>query len=220
MNKIVYCTLDTETVGGACGSNDIYNLSGIIHDREGNYLATFNFLVAEHFARINNAIYGKKNLHHYAEMISKGEITIIPTEAEAIAIVDSLLNFYNVKYVMAFNSGYDYTRTACSALLEGREFIDIQLMAMQIFGGRKTYSDFCHEHNFRSGGKGTKCASSAESYYAYITKNPDFEEEHTAFADSAIEVEIFTSCIRTHKKYTKNCHWHDFGGKWTLVRGW
>jgi hypothetical protein len=220
MNKITYCTLDTETVGGACGNNDIYNLSGIVHDREGNYLATFNFIVAEHFNRIDEAFYGKKTFHRYGEMLAKGEITVIPTEAEAISIVNSLLNFYNVKYVMAFNTAFDYTKTNCSVLLEGREFIDIQLMAMQIFGGRKSYSDFCHANNFRSKGKGTQCASSAEAYFAFISNDPTFEEEHTAFADSSIEVQIFVACLKAHKKFTKNCHWYDFGGKWKLVRKW
>lgn len=221
MNKIIYCTLDTETVGGACGTNDIYNLSGIIHDRSGNYLATFNFIIAEHFQRIDEAVYGKQTFHRYGEMLAKGEITVIPTEAEAIAIVNSLLNFYGVKYVMAFNSAYDYTRTACSALLEGREFIDIQLMAMQILGGRKSYSKFCHENDFRSNkGKGGKCASSAESYYAFLSNNGNFKEEHTAFADSAIEVEIFVACIKAHKAYEKNCHWYDYGKKWNLVAKW
>lgn len=221
MNKTIYCTLDTETVGGACGGNDIYNLSGIIHDREGNYLATFNFIVAENFKRIDEAFYGKKTFHRYGEMMGRGEITVIPTEAQAIEIVNNLLDFYNVRYVMAFNTAFDYTKTACSRLLEGREFIDIQLMAMQIFGGRKSYSDFCHANNFRSNkGRGNKCASSAEAYYAFISNNPDFEEEHTAFADSSIEVEIFVACLRAHKAFTKNCHWYDFGGKWGLVRAW
>ena len=143
MNKITYCTLDTETVGGACGNNDIYNLSGIVHDREGNYLATFNFIVAEHFNRIDEAFYGKKTFHRYGEMLAKGEITVISTEAEAINIVNSLLNFYNVKYVMAFNTAFDYTKTNCSILLEGREFIDIQLMAMQILMGTLILVEIC-----------------------------------------------------------------------------
>ena len=221
MNKTIYCTLDTETVGGACGGNDIYNLSGIIHDREGNYLATFNFIIAENFNRIDEAFYGKKTFHRYGEMMGRGEITVIPTETQAIEIVNNLLDFYNVRYVMAFNTAFDYTKTACSRLLEGREFIDIQLMAMQVFGGRKSYSNFCHANNFRSNkGRGNKCASSAEAYYAFISNNPDFEEEHTAFADSSIEVEIFVACLRAHKAFTKNCHWYDFGGKWGLVRAW
>lgn len=221
MNKTIYCTLDTETVGGAYGGNDIYNLSGIIHDRDGKYLATFNFIIAENFNRIDEAFYGKKTFHRYGEMMGKGEITVIPTEAQAIEIVNNLLDFYNVRYVMAFNTAFDYTKTACSRLLEGREFIDIQLMAMQIFGGRKSYSNFCHANNFRSNkGRGNKCASSAEAYYAFISNNPDFEEEHTAFADSSIEVEIFVACLRAHKAFTKNCHWYDFGGKWGLVRAW
>ena len=34
--KIIYCTLDTETVGGASNPTGMYNLGCTIHDREGN----------------------------------------------------------------------------------------------------------------------------------------------------------------------------------------
>ena len=38
--KNIYCTLDTETFGGAAFPKGIYHLAGIIHDRQGNILAT------------------------------------------------------------------------------------------------------------------------------------------------------------------------------------
>ena len=38
--KIIYCTLDTETVGGASNPTGMYNLGCTIHDREGNIFAT------------------------------------------------------------------------------------------------------------------------------------------------------------------------------------
>ena len=44
--KKMYCTLDTETFGGAANPKGIYNLGGRIHDREGNVVASFNYLIS------------------------------------------------------------------------------------------------------------------------------------------------------------------------------
>jgi hypothetical protein len=45
MNKNIYCTLDTETVGGACFGTGMYNLGIVIHDKDGNIFATTSLLV-------------------------------------------------------------------------------------------------------------------------------------------------------------------------------
>lgn len=213
--KNLYVTLDTETFGGAAAPKGIYHLGGQIHDRMGNVFASFNYLIAEYFSEINKDEYAKKNFERYLRMVANGEATMIATEAEAVAAVDTLLNFFNVRYVMAFNTGFDYCKTACRDLLEGREFIDIQLMAMQILGKRKSYIDFCLENNLRS--RSGKCiASTAESFFAFISQNPSYKEEHTALEDAKIELQIFVRCVKAHKPYTKNCHQYDYEGKWGL----
>ena len=208
MTRYTYCTLDTETVGGATIVDGIYHLGGRIHDRKGNVLATFNYLIAEHFAKIDSAFYGKKNFYKYAQMLLDGSITVVATEAEAIAMVNSLCNFYNVRYMMAYNSGFDFGKTACASLIENREFIDIYLMTLQTITHLKKYAKFCYENNLRSK-SGKSVATSAEAVYAYLTNNPAYEEEHTALEDAKIEMEIFLACIEMHKKFTKNVHQHD-----------
>lgn len=208
MTRYTYCTLDTETVGGATVVDGIYHLGGRIHDRYGHVLATFNYLVAEHFTKIDSAFYGKKNFYKYAQMLLDGSITVVATEAEAIAMVDSLCNFYNVRYMMAYNSGFDFGKTACASLIENREFIDIYLMTLQTITHLKKYAKFCYENNLRSK-SGKSVATSAEAVYAYLTNNPAYEEEHTALEDAKIEMEIFLACIAMHKKFTKNVHQHD-----------
>lgn len=205
MRKIMYCTLDTETLGGAAKPEGIYNLGGTIHDRNGISVASFNILVAEHFQKIlEKAFYGKKNFNRYQEMINNGAITVVATEAEAINLVDSLLNVYNVKYIMAFNTGFDLVRTACGKLVENREFIDIYEMAYTILRVRPSYKKYCIEHNFVSKTKNPRC--NVETVYGFLTNNPDFEEEHTAFSDARQEMEIFVKCVKAHKKYNKNIH--------------
>lgn len=212
MKKYLYCTLDTETVGGASEPTGMYNLGCTIHDKDANILATCSILVMEHYDEIRNDDYAKKNFPIYEQRLLNGELTAVATEAEAISIVRNLCNFYGVKYVMAYNSGFDFCKTVCRDLLEDFEFIDLYLMALQTITHKKSYVDFCRKNNLRSR-SGKSCATSAEAVYAYITNNPNYIEEHTALADAMIEMQIFKTCYAMHKKFTKNAHQWDCKGK-------
>ena len=206
--KNIYCTLDNETFGGASNPKGIYHVAGFIHDRNGVVIAPFNYLIAEYFDEINKDEYAKKNFHRYLSMVANGEITVIDTEAHAIEMIDALCNLYNVKYMMAYNSAFDFTKTACAKLIENREFIDIYLMTLQTITHVKKYAKFCRDNGFRST-SGKSVATSAESVFAYLTNNIEYKEEHTALEDSKIEMQIFLACLATHKKYTKNMHQFD-----------
>lgn len=212
MRKIIYCTLDTETVGGASNPTGMYNLGCTIHDREGNIFATCSLLVMEHYEEIKLDDYAKKNFPIYAERLATGEMSAVATEEEALSIVRNLCHFYGVKYVMAYNSAFDFTKTICRELLNDFEFIDIYLMALQTIAHQKGYAKFCRENGFQSRSK-KRCATSAESMYAFISKNADYKEEHTALSDALIEMEIFIACLKTHKRFTKNTHQYDCKGK-------
>ena len=61
--KNIYCTLDTETVGGASAPTGMYNLGCTIHDRQGKIFATCSLLVMEHYDEIREDDYAKKNFH-------------------------------------------------------------------------------------------------------------------------------------------------------------
>jgi hypothetical protein len=206
--KTIYATLDTETVGGIDTPKGFYNVGVIIHDKDGNIFATTSLLVMEYYDEIRNDDYAKKNFPLYAERLAKGEISAVATEVEALSIVRNLLHRYNVKYVMAYNSAFDFTKTICRNLLDEFEFIDLWLMALQTITHQKGYAKFCRENGYKSKG-GKTCATSAESVYAFITKNGEYEEEHTALNDALIEMAIFVRCLKLHKHFTKNCHCWD-----------
>jgi hypothetical protein len=205
--KTIYATIDTETVGGATTPTGAYNYGAVIHDREGNILATQSILVAEHYEKIKNDDYAKKNFDLYNQYIAEGKVTVVATEDEAISLLKNLFHFFNVKYVMAFNSAFDMTKTKCRELLDDFEFIDIWLMALQTLTHYKKFKTFCTDFDLKNK-KGT-CLTNAQTMYAYITNNPHYIEEHTALADSLIEKDIFVSCVRTHKRYSKNVHCWD-----------
>ena len=212
MNKYLYCTLDTETVGGAAAPTGMYDLGIIIHDKDGNILATSSLLVMEHYDKIKEDDYAKKNFPLYVQRLENGTISSVATEVEAVEVVRNLCHYYGVKYVMAYNSGFDFVKTICRELLNDFEFIDLYLMALQTITHQKGYSRFCHEHNFMSR-SGKSCSTSAEAVYAYIMNDPDYEEEHTALADALIEMAIFVKCYSLHKRFTKNAHQYDCKGK-------
>ena len=212
MNKTIYCTLDSETVGGASAPTGMYNLGCTIHDKHGHIFATCSMLVMEHYDEIRTDDYAKKNFHLYEERLARGEMSAVATEEEAVSIVRNLCHFYGVRYVMAFNTGFDFCKTICRQLLDEFEFIDLWLMAVQTICHQKGYAKFCRENGFKSS-SGKSCATSAESVYAYITNNPDYTEEHTALNDALIEMEIFVKCLSLHKKFTKNIHNFDAKGK-------
>lgn len=208
MNPYIYCTLDTETVGGATAPTGMYNAGATIHDRNGNVIATCNLLVMEHYEEIQKDDYAKKNFHLYEERFAVGGISAVATEREAYEIIRNLCHYYGVRFVMAYNSGFDFCKTCFADLLDEFEFIDIYLMALQTITHLKGYSKFCHEACMRSK-SGKTCATSAEAVYAFITGNKDYKEEHTALADALIEMEIFVRCLKMKKHYTKNCHMWD-----------
>ena len=210
----IYCTLDTETVGGATTPEGFYHLAGIIHDRQGNIFGCFNYLVADMLDRIEFDEYAKKNMPLYTVMLQEGSATLVDTQENAIAMVNAICEYYNVQTMMAFNSGFDYCKTMCRDLLEGREFIDIWLMALETICQKASYKKFCAE-NGRYNKKGN-CRTNAETVYAYLTDTPEFCEEHTALEDSKIELEIFNACIKSHKRFTQNCHCFDCPNKWDL----
>ena len=183
--KNIYCTLDTETVGGAAHPTGMYNVGAIIHDRKGEILATTSLLVMEHYDEIALDDYAKKNFSVYAERLKTGKISAVATEREAYEVVKNLCDHRD--------------------LLDNFEFIDLYLMALETITHKKSYAEYCREHGKRSK-NGKTCATSVEAVYGYLHDNPDFAEEHTALSDAMQEMEIFLACQKMHKRYTKNTH--------------
>ena len=205
MKKNIYCTIDTETIGGAVNPTGAYNYGGIIHDKQGNVYATFSFLVMEHYDKIRYDDYAKKNFPLYRERLESGLICAVATEKEAVSIIRNLCKIYGVKYIMAYNSGFDFCKTQCKELLDDFEFIDIYLMALQTITHLKKYADFCAKHN-KVSRSGKTYSTTAETVYGFISQRADYTEEHTAVSDALIEKAIFDYCVKMHKRYTKNCH--------------
>ena len=211
----MYCTLDTETVGGASNPLGFYHLGGIIHNRKGEVVGCFNYIVAEMLPYVLEDDYAKKNIDLYYDMLENGTATLIDTQENAVAMVEALCEYYKVDTMCAFNSGFDYCKTMCRELIVERDFIDLWLMALETICQKESFKRFCAESG-RNNKKNGNCKTNAETVFAYLIDNPDYCEEHTALEDSKIELEIFNACIKSHKKFTPNCHCFDHPNKWEL----
>ena len=119
---------------------------------------------------------------------------------------------YNCKIVCAHNARFDYN--ACNNIMRwttkskyrwffpyGTKVCCIWHMACQTICSMKKYHKFCTDNGFVS--KAGNIQTSAEVVYAFLTNNPDFEEEHKGLEDVLIEAYIFAECVRKHKRMNR-----------------
>lgn len=108
-------------------------------------------------------------------------------------------SIYEVEKAFAFNSPFDDRVFAyncdwfkCNNPFETIPVVDIRGFAHN-FLVDDNYKAFCEKYElFTENGN---YSTTAESFFRYISENPDFEEEHTALSDSKIELEVLFQCL-------------------------
>lgn len=212
--KSYYMTLDTETTNGF-DDPIVYDIGGAIHDKQGNVYETFSFVIYETFvgmADLMETAYYAEKIPMYREQIRKGERKMV-RYATAKNVIAELCNKYNVKAIIAHNARFDYRSTATTQryltksasryfLPYGVPVWDTLEMAKSVIKDKPTYRNFCEKNGYIVRGKQVRLT--AEILYRFISGQEDFEEEHTGLADVLIEKEIFTYCMRQHKKMKKS----------------
>lgn len=216
--KTYYLTIDTETAN-TIEDPMMYDLGGAIHDRKGNVMETFSFVIYDVFCAdrqlFDTAYYAEKR-PQYEKDIANGARKIVSIFT-ARSHVRSLCRKYNVKAIIAHNARFDYratnytlryvTKSAYRYFLPyGVPVWDTLKMAQDTICKQKTYIRWCEENGYVK--KNGTPRATAEILYRYITQNADFEEEHTGLEDVLIEKEIFAKCMAQHKKMRKNV-WGD-----------
>ena len=217
-----YLVLDTETTNGL-EQPVVYDIGGCIADKQGRIYEKFSFVIRDIFVYertlMQTAYYANK-IPEYVESIHKGERQMIDFY-QARRYILNLMQKYNVHDVAAYNAYFDrnalnltqrwLTKSKYRYFFPYRtNFVCIWNMACQTLCQRKTYKDFCEEHNFTSNRKGEPTArnysTSAETVYRYLILNPEYEEEHKGLEDVYIETEIMRRCFAAKKKmpYGKN----------------
>ena len=213
MGKDYYLVLDVET---ANSTNDplVYDLGFAVCDRKGNIYEAESYVVSDIFYKeteLMQTAYYHEKLPKYYEGIKEKAFKVINFYTAKKRIAD-LIEQYNIKAVCAYNASFDtkalnttqryLTNSKYRYFLPyGTEIYCIWHMACQVICTQKRYIKFCLDNGFVSENGNIK--TSAETVFAYMTKNKKYEECHTGLQDVLIETQIMAKCFAQHKKMNK-----------------
>ena len=213
MGKDYYLVLDVET---ANSTNDplVYDLGFAVCDRKGNIYEAESYVVSDIFYKeteLMQTAYYHEKLPKYYEGIKEKAFKVINFYMAKKRIAD-LIEKYNIKAVCAYNASFDtkalnttqryLTNSKYRYFLPyGTEIYCIWHMACQVICTQKRYIKFCLDNGFVSENGNIK--TSAETVFAYMTKNEKYEECHTGLQDVLIETQIMAKCFAQHKKMNK-----------------
>lgn len=213
--KNYYLTIDTETTNGF-DDPMVYDIGGCIHDKKGNVMETFSFIIYETFCGMKDLMasaYYAEKIPMYQEQIDKGERKIVKF-ATAKRHIKALCEKYNVKAIIAHNMRFDYRSTTRTQryltkskyrffLPYGIPLWDTLKMAQDTICKQWTYKEWCYKNGYLT--KNGRVRATAEILYKYVSGDIDFKENHTGLEDVLIEKEIFAKCMAQHKPMRKLC---------------
>ena len=211
--KNYYLMLDTETAN-TLDDPLVYDIGLAVVDKTGKVYECYSFVIYEIFCKCKDLMqtaYYSDKLENYKDDIANGLRKIV-TFATARSVVHRLCNKYNIKVIIAHNTRFDLnalntTQRYITAskkryfLPYGVALYDTLRMARDTFGKEKMYCNWCIKNNYVT--KYGKPRFTAEIIYRYISGKDDFVESHTGLEDVFIEKEIFSACMRKHKKMNK-----------------
>ena len=212
--KDMFLVVDTETANSVEEPLP-YDIGYAICDRTGRIYRERSFVVAEIFLDMQDVMqsaYYAEKIPKYWEDIKNGKRIIKSIYNIRKQIIEDMKT-YNVKYVSAYNMGFD--KKALNNLVRyttksfvrwffpcGTKYICIWNLCCNTLLNTKTYINFAKKNNLVS--EKDNILTSAESAYKYLTKNLDFSESHTGLEDVKIEIALMTKCFETHKKLYKD----------------
>lgn len=213
--KNYYLTIDTETANGF-DDPIVYDIGGVVHDKKGNVMETFSFIIYETFYGMKDLMksaYYADKIPMYQEQIDKGERKVVKFSTAKFYIKE-LCKKYNIKAIIAYNMRFDYRATTRSQryltkskyrffLPYGVELWDSLKMAKDTICKQWTYKEWCYQNGYLT--KNGRVRATAEIVYKYISGNHNFTESHTGLEDCMIEKEIFAKCFAQHKPMRKKC---------------
>lgn len=214
-----YITTDTEACPAFIGAAVmawqmlVYHWAWAVHDKLLNVKITRNFIIKEIYegqkALMASAYYANK-LPQYEKWIADGTAQLVPF-SEAWEVWKEDVKTYGVKAIIAHNTPFDRDALRNTAKFifgkpyrifsQSVELWDSMKIAKSTFGKYTSYRKFCETNNYLT--KNGKCRFTAEICYQYITKDLDFEEEHTALEDVKIEMAITGKGFATHRKMAR-----------------
>ena len=200
-----FIVLDTETTN-SLDDPIVYDIGWAVVDKYGKVYQTYSFVVADIFldSQLMESAYFKEKIPTYWEQIKNGE-RILARFYNIRKIFVDCAKAYNVTKFFAHNMRFDYRsvnltqRFLTSSKFRyffpyGAEICDTLKMARQVLKNNTDYDNFCWDNNYLT--KRNCKRYTAEIIYRFITKNLQFEENHTGLEDVMIEKEILAYCFQ------------------------
>lgn len=211
--KSYYLTIDTETTNGL-DNPLVYDLGYALHDKKGNIYESGSLVIYDIYVlekELMKSAYYKSKLPQYEEELKNGDRKMV-TIFTARKIIYDLCKEYNVKAIIAHNARFDYKslqttlRYVTKSKMRwffpyGIEIWDSMKMARDTICKQSLYKKFVDMYNLRVGNN--RIPANAQTLYAYLTNNSEYEEKHTGLEDVKIEMAITCKCLRQHKKMRK-----------------
>lgn len=212
-----YLVLDVETANGLDDAL-VYDIGGAITDKQGRIYETFSFTIRDIFCyerELMRTAYYAAKIPSYIDELRAGKRVMVDFW-QARKYILNLMKKYHCNDVCAYNANFDRNalNTTQRWLTKSKSryfftyntnFICIWNMACQTLCQRKTYKNFCEQHNLTSNRKGEPNAknysTNAETVYKYLTLNPQYTEEHKGYDDVKIETYIMQRCYAAKRAF-------------------
>lgn len=222
MSKKTICILDVE--GGLNAKP--YNIGYLICDVHGNIYAERSFALMD--CIWENLEKSKRldpeNVGRLMTFTNVQEILTNNVKYDWCLTDDFLMQFirdienYGITEIWAYNVAFDKGAIEDRLLgfsiskLMGFKWYDIMKSAVHNLYLSPKYVKFCTDNGFVTEKGNLK--SSAESGYAYISKDKDFIEEHTGLADCKVEYKLYLKARAKKKKIKRN------NGDWRTLKNY
>lgn len=205
MKKKIIMVADVETTK----LGYVYDLGYLIADKYGNVLAERSFVIEDIFKNeklMKDAYYYSKHPQYIRDILD-GKRALMNWNDVMKTMYQDLKEF-DVQVFSAYNANFDYCalkrtnellRNRPFKMVDNLEIWDIWNYAVQTICSQATFKKVAEREKWVTD-SGKFYRTSAEIVYAYISKNYDFEEEHTGLEDCHIEYEILMKAIRQNKK--------------------
>lgn len=211
------CPIDKDFEGVLPSNMWVYDVGYAIVDKRGNVYRTRSFVNADIFLgerELMKSAYYANKIPMYWERIKNGETILTSFYNIRKTMLEDIAEF-GVKEIFAHNMRFDYgtLNTTERWLTKSKyryffphdvEICDTMKMASDVIAKMPTYVRFCEENGLMTNHKKPRPQVKAETIYRFLTRDMEFEEEHTGLADVMIEKEILAYCYKQHKAMRKH----------------
>lgn len=186
----------------------VFDLSFLIGDLYGNILLTRQYVIVEVYPE--QLFWEEKRPDYEKVLADKSHPARMATVADAFESMGKIIDIFNIKTVYAYNASFD-TRTLNNLAKEFKvdnplnnlEIDCLWFWSVQTLFQQKSFYKWADKNFEYTMTEKGNYKTSAEMAYAYITKEPHFEEVHRGIEDCFIEYQIFLHCRKQKKLRAK-----------------